>query len=414
MTRTPLALAAALAIVPAPIHADVVLQWNAIMQTAVSSQNPFAQGRIAAIAQLAVFEAVNAITDDYEPYLGTISAPAGASVEAAAIAAAHRVLKTYLPADATLDITRESALAALPESQSKLDGIAVGEAAASAMIALRAMDGSAPPQFHVPEASGPGEWQATVGCPPAGGLLLHWRNVTPFAIESSAQFRSGPPPALTSHEYAKDYNEVKQVGAVNSAMRPADRTDVARFYNAVLAVGTWNQAVRQAAQARSTSLSGNARTLALLNMAIHDGLVSVMDTKYHYRFWRPETAIAAADTDGNDQTAPDPAFVPFLTTPCFPSYPSAHASASYAAEEVARRTLGASGHSIFLTHAALPDVALNYISFNQITRDIDDARVYGGIHFRFDQQAGAVQGRKIGKYIYKNTLRPRRGRSSGE
>ena len=409
MTRTHLALAAALVIVPATIHADVVLQWNTVMETAVAGQNPFAQGRFAAIAQLAVFEAVNTITGDYEPYLGTIEAPAGASVEAAAIAAAHRVLKTYFPTNAMLDAARESSLAAIHDSQAKLDGIATGEAAAAAMIALRAVDGSTPPQFHSPSSSDAGEWQPTIGCPPAGGVLLHWRNVTPFGIDSSALFRSAPPPALTSAAYAKAYAEVQQVGAAGSVMRPADRADVARFYNVSLAVSTWNQAVRQVAEAKGTSLSENARALALLNMAISDGLVAVMETKYHYRFWRPETAIVLGDTDGNEQTHADPGFVPFIPTPCFPSYPSAHATASYAAKEIARRAFGAGGHAILLLHPAVPDIALNYTAFNAIARDIDDARVYGGIHFRFEQDAGAVQGKEIGEYIYKNTLRPRTG-----
>jgi hypothetical protein len=216
--------------------------------------------------------------------------------------------------------------------------------------------------------------------------------VAPFGIESSSQFRSEPPPALTSNEYVKDYQEVMAVGDAASVVRPADRADGARFYAAVLAVATWNPAVRQVAAAEGTSLSENARAFALLNVAISDALVSVMETKYHYTFWRPETAI--------------PGFVPFIATPCFPGYPSAHASASYAAEEIARRIFGGGGHSIVLTSPPAVGVTLTYNSFKEIARDIDDARVYGGIHFRFDQEAGAVQGRDIGKYVYKNMLRP--------
>jgi hypothetical protein len=371
---------------------DVVLDWNAVMERTVAGQNPFAQARFAAITQLAVFEAVNTVTGDFEPYLGTIEAPNGASAEAAAIAAAYRVLKTYFPADAALDTARANSLAAISDSQAKADGIAVGEAAAVAMIALRSADGSAPPQFYAPSSSAAGEWQVTGGCPSAGGILLHWRNVAPFGIESSSQFRSDPPPALTSNEYVKDYQEVMAVGDAASVMRPADRADGARFYAAVLAVATWNPAVRQVAAAEGTSLSENARAFALLNVAISDALVSVMETKYHYTFWRPETAI--------------PGFVPFIATPCFPGYPSAHASASYAAEEIARRIFGAGGHSIVLTSPPAVGVTLTYNSFKEIARDIDDARVYGGIHFRFDQEAGAVQGRDIGKYVYKNMLRP--------
>jgi len=370
---------------------DVVLSWNALMQAAVAAQNPFAQARFAAITQLAVFEAVNAITQEYEPYLGTIEAPAGASAEAAAIAAAHLVLKTYFPTNAVLDTERTNSLAGIPDSPAKAAGIAVGEAAALAMIALRSGDGSAPAQFYVPTSTAAGQWQLTAGCPPAGGILLHWRNVTPFGIESSSQFRSSPPPALTSNEYFKDYEEVSLVGGADSLLRPASRADAARFYAVVLAVATWNPAVRQVAEVAGTSLSENARALALLNVAMSDALVSVMETKYHYTFWRPETAVG---------------FVPFIPTPCFPSYPSAHASASYAALEIARRIFGAGGHSIELTSPPSVGLTLQYTSFKEIVQDIDDARVYGGIHFRFDQEAGAVQGREIAKYVYKTMLRP--------
>jgi hypothetical protein len=387
-------------------QADVVLQWNAIMQATVAAQNPFAQARVAAITQLAVFEAVNAITGGYEPYVGTIEAPAGASVDAAAVAAAYRVLKTYFPGDAGLDGARASSLAAIPDSQAKTDGISVGEAAAAAMIALRSNDGSAPPRFYAPSSSAPGEWQRTAGCPPGGGAFLHWRNVTPFHLESSSQFRSEPPPALTSNLYRKDYEEVAAVGGRDSTMRSTDRADAARFYAVVLAVATWNPAVRQVAEAERTSTPETARALALLNVAISDALVSVMETKYHYVFWRPETAIPQGDADGNDRTHADPGFVPFIPTPCFPSYPSAHASASYAAEEIARRIFGAGGHSIDLTSPPSVGVTLTYTTFKEITRAIDDARVDGGIHFRFDQEAGAVQGRSIGKYISENLLRP--------
>jgi len=393
MNRTLLlACATNLLICTGVARADVVLDWTAVMERTVAGQNPFAQARFAAITQLAVFEAVNTVTGDFEPYLGTIEAPNGASAEAAAIAAAYRVLKTYFPADAALDTARANSLAAISDSQAKTDGIAVGEAAAAAMIALRSADGSAPPQFYAPSSSAEGEWQLTAGCPSAGGILLHWRNVAPFGIESSSQFRSEPPPALTSNEYVKDYQEVMAVGDAASVMRPADRADGARFYAAVLAVATWNPAVRQVAAAEGTSLSENARAFALLNVAISDALVSVMETKYHYTFWRPETAI--------------PGFVPFIATPCFPGYPSAHASAGYAAEEIARRIFGAGGHFIVLTSPPAVGVTLTYNSFKEIARDIDDARVYGGIHFRFDQEAGAVQGRDIGKYVYKNMLRP--------
>ena len=406
-TRTVLVLVIVTLFCPAMSRADVVLDWNSIMVNTLSSQNPFAQARFAAITQLAVFEAVNAVTGDYQPYLGTVPASPGASADAAAVAAAHRVLRNYVPGSAgVLDAARDTSLASIPAGPAKDMGIALGIAAADAMIAERSADGSAPPAFHVPPSSDPGEWQRTPSCPAAGGILRHWGNVTPFGIESSSQFRSDPPPALDSAQYAHDYNEVKLVGGQDSAARPQDRADVARFYAVVLAVGAWNPAVRQVAAARGTSLSENARALALLNMAISDGLVSVMETKYHYRLWRPETAIHAGGVDGNDKTEADPTFVPFITAPCFPGYSSAHASASYAARRVAEHVYGEDGYTIVLASSGFPGVTLTYGTFGDITKDIDDARVYGGIHFRFDQVAGAHQGKEIGKYIYKHHLRP--------
>jgi hypothetical protein len=354
-----------------------------------------------------VFEAVNTITGDYEPYLGTITAPPGASPEAAAVAAAHGVLRNYFPGiAASLDAMRASSLAAIPDGQAKDDGIAVGEAAAAAMIAARTGDGSAPAQFYLPTSANPGEWQTTTpGCPAAGGILLHWRNVTPFAIESSDQFRADPPPALSSNEYRKGYNEVKAVGAAATLERPQDRTDVATYFAVASAVHVWNQAASQVSAAQGTSLSANARAFALLNIAMNDGLVSSMETKYHYLFWRPITAIHAGDGDDNEGTDGDPAWTSFITAPCFPSYPSAHAAASYSARAIADRIFGPARHEIALSHPGVPNVTLVYTKFQQITADIDDARVYGGIHFGFDQEAGALQGRRVGSYVFKNTLR---------
>lgn len=397
---------AALLFGSAAANADVVLDWNNIMVATVSGQNPFSQARFAAITQLAVFEAVNAVTGYYTPYLGTISAPPGSSAKAAAIAAAHTVLKIYFPAAAAgLDAARANSLASIPDGLAKLNGIAVGEAAAAALIAARMNDGAAPPQFFMPVSSDPGQWQLTPSCPAAGGILLQWRNVTPFAVQNSSQFRSDPPPALTGIRYAKSYNEVKLVGDVNSTARPPHLSDVATFYNLVSAVGVWNPVAGQLAIEQGSSLSENARTLALINMAMSDALVTVMETKYYYTGWRPETAIRDGGLDNNPRTDPDPAYKPFIVTPCFPSYPSAHASASYSAREILARTFGNRPHSIALSTPAMPGLVLQYKTLSEITDDIDNARVYGGIHFRYDQEEGGVQGTDIGRYVYKGKLR---------
>jgi hypothetical protein len=403
---------------PAIAQADVVLEWNEIaVNTAIANaQNPFAQARFAAIVQLAVFEAVNAIQGDYEPYLGTVVAPDRASSDAAAIAAAHRVLRTYFPASASdLDANRATSLASIPDGPAKDDGIATGEAAAAAMIALRDNDGSTPAEFYVPGPAEPGLWQATPSCPinPATGLrrgnFLHWRNVTPFGIPSAAEFIREAPPTLTSNRYRKDYNEVKTVGSLNSTQRPQDRADVVRFYQVSSPTFVINKAARQVSMAQGDTLSENARALALVNMAINDGLVVSFATKYHYIFWRPETAIRAGDTDGNDRTDPDFGFAPFIPTPCFPSYPSNHASGTCAGVEVLRRLYGAGGHDMTLANPVVADVVLHYTTFNQINDDVDDARVYGGIHFRFEQEEGGRLGRDVATYVYKHKLRRANG-----
>lgn len=394
-------------------RADVVLDWNEIaVNTAIANgTNPFAQARDAAIVQLAVFEAVNSITGNYQPYLGTIVAPSGASAEAAAAQAAHDVLVAYFQnSQAMLDQQLAASLALIPDGQSKTDGIATGKAAAAAMIALRANDGSSPLTLYTPGQPAPGVWQATPSCPVIGGvargLFFNWQNVTPFGIPDAHAYVLDPPPLLTSNLYAKAYNEVMTVGSVTSTERPQDRTNVALFYASSSPTYVFNLAARQVAQESWHSLSENARAFALINMAISDSLVASFYNKYHYVWWRPETAIHNGGIDGNPKTEPDPNFVPLIGTPCFPSYPSNHGSGSNGAAEVLRRLYGEAGHAITVSNPAVPNIVLQYTSFKQITNDISDARVYGGIHFRTDQDAGATLGRAVGTAVYKGNLRP--------
>jgi hypothetical protein len=386
------------------LAADQVLNWNAIATSTVNAQNPFAQARFLTIAQLAVFEAVNSITGDYKPYLGRIAARPGASPDAAAVAAAHAVLRTYFPdAAGNLDAARMASLASIPDGEAKVNGVLAGEAAAAAMIALRGNDGAGTPRPYTP-LTGPGYWQPT---PPAFGaaILLHWASVTPFGLKNGGQFRSDPPPSLTSAQYRRNYDEVKLVGDVASSARPQDRSDVARYFATTSAAHAWNQAARQVSEAQGHSLSQNARAFAVLNIAINDGLIASLDSKYYYHFWRPVTAIRAGATDGNPRTEQDAGFTPLIATPAFPGYPSAHASASYAAKEVLEKIYGSGNHRIALSNPAVPGVVLNYTRFARITDDVDDARVFGGIHFRFDQEAGALQGRRVGEYVNKRQLR---------
>ena len=217
------------------------------------------------------------------------------------------MLSTYFPASqATLYTYLINSLAFIPDGQAKTDGIATGYAAASAMIALRANDGSSSPQFKIPGPPVPGEWQATPSCPSvneiAVGIFFQWQKVTPFGIPRVGDFLLDPPPSLTRHEYAKAYNEVMAVGSLNSTVRPPDRANVAVFYAASSPTQVFNQAAEQVALEQERSLSENARALALINMAMSDSLVASFLNKYHYHFWRPETAIHAGETDGNKNT----------------------------------------------------------------------------------------------------------------
>ena len=385
---------------------DPVLEWNAIMRTTVAMDNPFLQSRSATMMHLAVFEAVNTIVGNYKPYLGTIEAPAGASPEAAAIAAAHRTLVNLYPSDeSSLNASRDDSLSAIPDGPAKNDGIAVGEAAADAILALRTNDGAAnasdPP--YTPGAE-PSEWQPT---PPEfpEALFPNWGKVTTFGIENGARFRSDPPPAIRTGKYARDYNEVKAIGDVNSPVRPQGKTDRARYFGINPPVQVFGQSASQASEAQGKTLPENARIFALLHMAMADGLISSMESKLYYEYWRPVTAIRAGDTDGNKKTEPDPEWLSLIDTPPYPSYPSNYASAALAARAVLEEVYGKGDHSITLTSISPSvDVTLHYTTFSQMTDDINDARVYGGIHYRFDQDAGSRMGWRVGSYILSNHL----------
>jgi hypothetical protein len=388
----------------------VVLHWNEIAVQAVGATPPFPSTRAMAIVQLAVFEAVNAITRQYTPYLGPLGAPGGASPDAAAVAAAHDTLVWLFPGQqGFLDTAQAESLAAIADGPAKDGGVAVGRAAAAAVIANRTGDGAAPAQFHTPPGDDPYEWQPTPSCASAPannrGLFLHWQSVKPFGVRSAAQFRAPRPPALTSHRYARDLAEVTAVGDEGSVERPPDRADVAKLYAAQPPHRGWNLVARQLASARHDGITTTARTLAVMNMALSDVHITVFESKYRYRTWRPETAIRRADEDGNRRTSANPDYRPFVVTPCFPAYPSAHGAGSGAARVVLQRAYGRKGHALTITDAGAPGITLHYSDLRDITDDVSDARVFGGIHFRFEQDAGNEMGEDVGRYDDRHLLR---------
>jgi hypothetical protein len=390
----------------------VILQWNDIAVQAVGVTPPFPSTRAMATVQVAVFEAVNAITRRYQPYLETVAGASSASSEAAAIAAAHDTLVWLFPAQQSLlDAKQAESLAALDNGPERDQGVAVGRAAAAAIITNRARDGSQTPMFYTATSAEPYEWQPTPSCTSAPangrGLFFHWQFVKPFGVESAMQFRAKAPPALVNGNYANDVNEVEAVGELQSPLRPPDRSDVAKLYAAQPPHRGWNLIARELAAERGPDeITRTARTFAILNMSMSDAHVTVFESKYRYRTWRPETAIARAGEDGNGRTSPNPSYRPYVTTPCFPSYPSAHGAGGGAALAVLERAYGRKHHELANSDAAVPGVVLRYSDLRAIVDDVSDARVYGGIHFRYDQDAGERMGIDVGHYNDEHRLLP--------
>jgi hypothetical protein len=364
--------------------ADVVLQWNDIAQRTVAAANAYIQSRSMATMHLAVLDAVGA----------TSGRTTAISPHGAVIAAAHETLRTLHPESAAdLDASAAAGLRAIMDGDPKATGINTGRAAAAKALERRKEDGANATASYVP-AGGTGIWVPT---PPAYAvaLLPHWGKVTPFALKTGDQFRPSAPAAIDSARYLKEMREVFEIGSVTSSRRPPELTDAARFWM-ISGVQGWNPAARQASIAKQHALLANARTFALLNIAIADALIACFDAKYSYNTWRPVTAIRA----GVGDIGPVADWLPAIVTPPFPAYPSGHACAAGAAREVLEQIFGPDGHAIALTSATAPGVTFHYASFKAIADQIDDARIYGGIHVREDQEVGGELGRKVGRFIY--------------
>ena len=376
-----------------PTHAaDLVLQWNEIAQRAVGPANAYIQSRSMAITHLAIFDAVTGATGTGTVGIGAATPPY--SPDAAAISAAHDVIRTLHPESAaSLEAALTAGLANILDGEPKVKGISLGRIAAAKMLERRKDDGWNATGSYAP-GSGPGIWVAT---PPAHApaLLPHWGKVAPFALKTGDQFRPGAPAAIDSPRHLKELLEVFEVGATNSSRRPPELTDAARFWQ-ISGVQGWNPAARQVSTAKQQTLLANTQTFALLNVAIADALIACFEAKYTYNTWRPVTAIRA----GLGGIGPVADWLPAIVTPPFPAYPSGHACAAGAAREVLERIFGPDGHAIELTSATAPGVTFRYANFKAIADQIDDARVYGGIHIREDQEAGGELGRKVGRFVY--------------
>jgi hypothetical protein len=393
---------------PVPAHADVVTDWNltTLQAAAAGGLNPQRQHRIAAMVHVAIHDAVNSIAPRYRAYAVQAPPSAEASLEAAAIQAAYGVLIRQLPGQGgTLDVARANSLSRIPDGPVKEAGLAVGEAVAAQIVALRSTDGSGAEGTYT-FGSGPGEYQRT---PPSFGnpSIPAWRFVTPFVLKRGDQFRAEGPPSLSSEGWAEDFDETRQLGSADSSTRTAEQTEIA-LCGAEPALPTWNRVARALSAQRNVDLVDNTRLFALLNLAMADATIACWDSKYAYRFWRPVTAIRAGDTDGNDATEADPAWTPLRPTPLHPEYPSAHSCASGAAAEVMTAFFGKDIPFNTTTSTCPAGVVRSYDGFEALAREIGESRIYIGFHFRTAIRHGANLGRQVGHWTLHQSLQPLR------
>ena len=398
-----------LAALPMRARANPITDWDVIAFDAVEASGktgPVTSCDVA-MAHVAMHDALNAIDRRYEPYAYDAVAPRGASPEAAVAAAAHGVLVVRIPNQKKLlDAELASALAAIPDGRAKTAGVATGRAAAAAVLARRADDGSDVVSHYKPGA-GLGVWRPT---PPAFAqpIGVSFGKVKPFTMTGGERFDL-PRPAyfnLRSAEYAADYNEVKSLGGADSKTRTAEQSEIARFWYEP-SPGVHIRLARDLAVTRKLNLWDSARLFALLHLASADCLIAGYGAKYRYNFWRPVTAIRNGAKDGNPQTAADPAWNSYLETPSHPDYLSLHAVLGAAWAEILARFFGTDQIGFTITSAKpYPGITRSFKSFSQSAQEAADSRIYGGIHFRSSCRDGLVIGRKIGANVFKKFLRP--------
>jgi hypothetical protein len=395
---------------------DVVLEWNTVaLETTRGLLPPPRQMRMLATVHAAVFDAVNSVERDYKPYLVKARAPRGASPEAAAAVAAHDVLVGLVPARrADFDAALAASLAAIPDGPAEDAGVTLGRTVAGAMLAARRDDGMDVPTPYTP-GTDPEDWQPT---PPgfAPALLPQFGTMEPFAIRSPDQFLGAPPPSITSDAFGRAFDEVKSVGAANSTTRTADQREMALYWAGPSGTyqppGQWNRIARTVATAQGNSLGENARLFALLNFGICDAGLTSWNTKFTYNFVRPVTAIRNAASDGNPDTAADPTWTPLLGTPPHPAYNSAHSLLSAAAATVLGNFFGDDSIAFQDTSEITPSgaagatVTRSFDGFLEAAEEAGASRIYGGIHWSFDNTAGLSAGRDVGRFVSHHLLHP--------
>lgn len=390
--------------------ADVVTDWNVILLDSIraTSQNPPRASRMMAMTHTAMYDAIIGIEGGYARYAVRDDPQPHASPIAAGAAAAHRVLVSLFPArQAIYDAALAQSITGIPVSQ-RNKGLAYGALCGNTMLALRANDNS---NLVVPynPVFGPGVWVPT---PPAfaPALLPNWPLVTPFCMASGSQYRSGGPPALASSTYAADFNEVKSLGSATSATRTPEQTEIARFWadgaGTVTPPGHWLAIARDVSTARGLTLVQNARLFALVSLAVCDAGIVSWDNKYAYNHWRPVTAIRNADIDGNPLTEMDPAWAPLIVTPPFPSYTSGHSTFSSAAATVMDEFFNHVPVAFSTTSEGVPGVHRHFSNFWQAAQEAGRSRIYGGIHYEYENVDAQMAGRALGASLFTDFLTP--------
>ena len=413
-----------------PAGANEVLKWNdiAVKMGSAGGQNTIQITRTIAMVQGAVHDALNAITPRYAAYYYEAPAAAGASPDAAVAAAASTVLAGVMPsfgqpaqrtdALAQLETAYKDALSAVRDENARAGGVAVGTAAAEAMLALRKDDGATKGTPYTPSTA-PGRWRPHPNPDPpnppikdpkaapgfAASNLPGWGNVMPFTMLSTSQFWLPGPPALNSATYARDFNEVKNLGGQVSTQRTPEQTEIARFW--FEGPSAWYRIARAAAEARRLDPVDSARALGLVSFAMADGYISGFKIRYVVDLWRPVTAIREADTDGNDATVADPTWSSHQNTPAVSDYPSTQSIFSAAAAVVLASALGTDQVPLTITSGPpFANIKRSFTSFSQAARESADSRIYAGIHFRSACEDGLALGRKIGARTASMYLQP--------
>lgn len=394
-------LALALPLLPSAARADAVLDWNeiALAQVVAARELPPDGARSMAMVHVAIFDAVAAIEGGYAPLAFHGHAPNGALPEAAAAAAARGVLVALFPdRTAPVEAAYATALATLPAGEATRAGVAVGEAAAATCLALREGDGAKSPERYRPRTL-PG-----VYVPTPIPVSSEWQHVALWLGGETSRFRPAPPPELASALWARDYEEVREVGRRESARRTPVETEAARFWT-ITGPAAWNPVVRALAASRPAPVVANARLFALANLAAADAFAAVFEAKYAYAFWRPITAIRNGDRDGNDATLPDAGWLPLVDTPLHPEYPCAHCITAGAIAEVLESEFGKGEIApIEMTSPTAPGVTHRWTRLADYVAEVNQARIWGGIHYRNSTEVGEAMGRAIGDEAVRTLL----------